>query len=406
VSTRIELRAVSKMYPAPSGHRPSLGGLLLRRTNGAHRAEPRAAVDRVSLVVAEGERIGIVGRNGAGKSTLLKLIAGLMPPTAGELRVRGRVNAILSIGVGLREDLSGRENIYVDGELQGLSRAAVAQTMESVVAFADLGEFIDYPVRTYSTGMKARLAFAMATHVEPEVLLVDEALGVGDAAFAVRASARLKDLCDRGKIVVLVSHGMQTVTELCTRCLWLEEGRLVMDGDPAEVTQTYLDWVRGRDEAAVLGRFRTLAGARSFRTGCEISRLEVVPDGTETPRVILEAGEDVEVQVELELQAPVRVPDLRLRIVRLDGLLVGDARLRETAGDLAPAGSGRARYGIALRPLVLAPAVYRLSIELLAGEVVVAQRSTVVEVVARDVPVGGRPALLFPCALAARAITG
>jgi lipopolysaccharide transport system ATP-binding protein len=256
----IELQDVSKVYPGRWFRGvPTLRDVLLHpRTKRRPVVAPNIAVDGVSLSIHAGERVGVIGPNGAGKTTLLKLVAGLSAPTSGEVTVRGRVTAILTLGVGLRDELTGRENVYIEGELQGRNREDVDRVIDTVVEFADLGEFIDLPVLTYSTGMKARLAFAAAVHVDPEILLIDEALSVGDAAFAIKARRKVRELCTRGKVAVIVSHSMENIVDLCTRCLWIEGGRLRQDGDPVTVTQMYVEAVHRRDDAALLERFRRL----------------------------------------------------------------------------------------------------------------------------------------------------
>ena len=222
---KIELKNVSKVYTAPT------------RLNGAG---TKVAVQTTTLTVHAGERLGIIGPNGAGKSTLLRIMAGLADPSSGQIDVEGRVTAIFTLGLGLREDLRGRENIYVDGELQGKSRAEVAEVVDDIIAFTDIGEFIDRPVRTYSTGMKSRLAFAMLIHINPEILIIDEALSAGDCLFAAKAYRKMQEICDRGMITIIVSHTMQNVLDLCTRCLWMENGRVVMDGDAAEIGRAHV----------------------------------------------------------------------------------------------------------------------------------------------------------------------
>lgn len=397
----IELRAASKVYHVQAVELAlTLGQMLVGRVA---RQRPswtvKVAVDNVSLSIKTGERVGIIGRNGAGKSTLLKMIAGLAEPTSGQVAVEGRITAIMTLGLGLREDLTGRENIYVDGEVQGRSRAEVDCVIEDIIEFADIGEFIDYPVRTYSSGMKARLSFATLIHIIPEILVIDEALSVGDAAFAVKATAKMKELCDKGKIIIIVSHGMESVVDMCNRCLWMEDGRIVMDGDPSSVTWAYVEAVRRRDEEVLLDRFRALVGAKSYRLGCQVIHLTARHEDDADGQVILNAGKDVSIDVVLQVDTPLKSPDLRLRIIRLDGLVVTSNRMSEECGKVTKSFQGVIGYSIAMRPLVLAPGVYRMVVELMDKDQVVAERSTIVEVVALRVPTGGRTALLYPCSV-------
>jgi lipopolysaccharide transport system ATP-binding protein len=180
MSLYVELENVSKFYPMGTSPAGDLVNAMGRNGSKDSLLEGKIAVDQVTFTLREGERLGIVGRNGAGKSTLLHMIAGISNSSSGRILINGKVTSIMTLGVGLRDDLSGRENIYVDGEIQGKSRSEVNEVIDQVIDFAELGKFIDYPVRTYSTGMKARLAFAMISHIDPEILIIDEALSVGD----------------------------------------------------------------------------------------------------------------------------------------------------------------------------------------------------------------------------------
>ena len=386
---RIELRAVSKYYPAAG----VLADVPLPRAISWMASKRKTAVDDVSLTVDAGERIGIIGRNGAGKTTLLKLIAGLAQPSSGRVGVHGRVTSIMTLGLAVREDLTGRENIYVEGQVQGRSRAELDAVVQEVVEFADLGDFIDYPVRTYSTGMKARLAFATATNIDPEILIIDEALSVGDAAFAMKARRAVRRLCERGRIVMIVSHSMNAVVDLCSRALWMDAGRIVLDADPITVTQRYLAAVRREDDAALAARFQGLAVARSHRPGCEIDELTIGEDGDVLSRAVITAGADALVRWSARTPTTVRDACMRLEVARLDGLVVvhSEHPLGAPAGD-EHGWSGR----IGMRPLVLGPGVYRFKLEVVAGSDALAERSAVVEVVATDAPRGGRCALVYP----------
>ena len=409
MSPHIEMKDVSKSYPrssSSSGLRVSLAMLLARQPSQQRTSQQcKRAVDRLSLSIGTGERVGIVGRNGAGKSTLLSMLAGVITPSTGTITIHGHVTSILTLGMGLREDLSGLDNIYLDGEFQGRSRADVDRVIDEVAAFADIGEFIEYPVRTYSTGMKARLAFAMTFHIEPEILLIDEALSVGDATFSVKATQKIRDLCGKGKIVIIVSHSMESVIEICTRCLWMENGRIVMDGDPAAVTRAYVESVRKNDEAVMLKRFRSYMGARSLRQGCEIEQIQLGQGLAWEPQSVLNAGEDAEIKLVMRIQGTVACPDLRLVIRRLDGLILTDTRLSESAEKVVEPFVGTVTYSIGMRPLVLSPGMYRIMVELLDTGEIVAERSTLVEIIAENVPTGGQTALLYPSFVQAKAVS-
>ena len=197
------------------------------------------ALKQVSFSIGDGEAVGIVGRNGSGKSTILKIIAGVYRPTAGAVHVSGKVAALIELGAGFHSDLTGRENIVLNGLLLGLSKRDITAREQQIVDFAELGEFIDSPVKQYSTGMFMRLGFAIATEVDPDILLIDEILAVGDAAFQQKCQARIDDFRRHGKTIVFVSHDALAVRRICQRALLIQDGRLLADGTPDQVLDQY-----------------------------------------------------------------------------------------------------------------------------------------------------------------------
>ena len=211
------------------------------------RVRTRVTVDAlsgVSFSVPWGTVLGVIGRNGAGKTTLLRTMAGIIAPTQGRVTMRGRVAPLLSLGVGFNAQLSGRENILLGGLAAGMTAEEVRVATPDIVEFAELGRFIDHPVRTYSSGMGKRLAFAVATHLSPDVLLVDEMLGTGDIAFREKAAEKMSELYRCGRSIVLVSHGLSSIRELCSQCLWLHEGKVVLQGECDEVIERYMRFCR------------------------------------------------------------------------------------------------------------------------------------------------------------------
>ena len=194
----------------------------------------------VSFQVRRGEVVGIIGRNGAGKSTLLKVLSRITEPTSGRLTIRGRVASLLEVGTGFHPELTGRENIFLNGAILGMSRAEIKAKFDEIVAFAEVERFLDTPVKRYSSGMYVRLAFAVAAHLEPEILIVDEVLAVGDANFQKKCLNKMQDVGRGGRTVLFVSHNMQAVARLCSRTILLHGGRVVQDGDPGPVTRAYL----------------------------------------------------------------------------------------------------------------------------------------------------------------------
>jgi ABC-type polysaccharide/polyol phosphate transport system ATPase subunit len=238
----IEFRDVSLRFVSYSDKQYSLKravlDLLLRRDAPVPNSE-FWALKEINLEIGRGERVGVVGGNGAGKSTLLRLLARIYPPTSGVVRIRGEVAPLIEMGAGFNLELSGMDNILLNGAMLGIGRRQMLEKVERIHEFTGLREFADMPLKYYSSGMYMRLAFAVATEVEPDILLIDESLGVGDAAFVDKAKARIRNLLDRSHAVILVSHDMQQLRQLCTRGLWMHKGQLVADGPIDEVVDRY-----------------------------------------------------------------------------------------------------------------------------------------------------------------------
>jgi ABC-type polysaccharide/polyol phosphate transport system ATPase subunit len=235
--TVIEFRNVSKSF-----HR-SVGQRLLRHyiedLLGMKDPDPFHALRNVSFSIADGESVAVVGANGAGKSTLLSLVTGLAPPSSGEITINGRVAALLELGAGFHQDLTGRENIRLNASLLGFTRKQANDLYGSIVDFAEMQEFIDEPLRTYSNGMRLRLAFAVAVNLDPEILIIDEVLAVGDQKFQAKCIEKIYEIRNQGKTILCVSHATSTLRHLCSRAIWLDHGQLIMDGPVAEVLQAY-----------------------------------------------------------------------------------------------------------------------------------------------------------------------
>jgi lipopolysaccharide transport system ATP-binding protein len=300
----VELEAVGKRYLL--GHGRGARGAVLdllgldRRSRG--RRDQLWALRDVSLCVRPGESVGLIGANGAGKTTLLKLLAGISRPTTGRVRTRGRVAALLNVGAGFHPELSGRQNVFLNGVILGLSRREVAQRYDAIVEFAGLGPFMDTPVKRYSSGMYARLAFAVAAHVDPDVLLVDEVLSVGDASFQDASMRRMLAFREAGAAVIFVSHNMAAVELMCQRAVWLERGQVRASGPTPEVVRAYLDTLDDDHVGASASGWLTADRVEVLdASGLPIDTLE--PDEPFTVRV---SG-----QAQRELVEPVFVVTLR-----------------------------------------------------------------------------------------------
>jgi len=205
------------------------------------------ALQNVSFEIGRGETVGIIGQNGSGKSTLLQIICGTLQPTTGEARVKGRIAALLELGAGFNPEFTGRENAYLNAAILGVPREAMESRMQDVLDFSELGDFLEQPVKTYSSGMYARLAFAVAIHVDPEILIVDEALAVGDARFTAKCMRRIKDIQEQGSSILFVSHDVGSVRTLCQRAIWIDKGKLIDDGEVFPVTGKFMAYMF-RDE--------------------------------------------------------------------------------------------------------------------------------------------------------------
>ena len=225
------------------------------------------ALRDVSLSVEKGETFGIVGPNGCGKSTLLQILCGILQPTNGRVVRQGRVAALLELGAGFNPEFNGRENVLINAELMGLSRAETVAAMPAIERFAGIGEFIDRPVKTYSSGMYVRLAFSTAIHVEPDILVVDEALAVGDAAFSSRCVRKFEELQDRGVTIIFVSHDLGLVKQICNRAVFLLDGRIQEEGEPSDVINRYVGMVLERQKARAASEAESASGANGASCG-------------------------------------------------------------------------------------------------------------------------------------------
>jgi ABC-type polysaccharide/polyol phosphate transport system ATPase subunit len=243
---------VSITYRTTFEKRPTLKSAVLRLGRGERAVREVKAVQHVSFDVSQGSVLGIIGSNGAGKSTLVRAIAGILPPTEGRIEVRGRVSTLLALGVGFNPNISGRENVVLGGLAAGYNRSEIQDRYEEIADFAELGDFMDLPMRTYSSGMFSRLAFAVAVHMEPDILLVDEALSAGDAKFKEKATNKMMELVSQARTMFMVTHALGTVVEMCNDAIWLDKGVLEMRGEPQEVVDAYTHFVRVGRTASTL----------------------------------------------------------------------------------------------------------------------------------------------------------
>ncbi len=332
----VRLDHVSKRYRLYRRRHQSLKEVLVRRSFGAWR--DLWALDDVSFEIPAGQLVGVIGENGSGKSTCLKLLSGIIAPDQGEVSIRGRVASLLELGAGFQPEYTGRENIQLYGALLGLRRAEIAAAMDDIIAFSELGARVDDPVKNYSSGMYMRLGFSVAVHLSPDVLLIDEILAVGDAAFQRKCYAHLEKLHAAGCTIVLVSHDLESVARFCDRAIWLHRGRLGADGPVREVVERYLDLST-----------RARQGEEQVEDGTDGSRrsgiVEVLGarlvDGRGRDTRQLMSGEPVTVEIRYRAQQPVSGVGFTVTVQRNDGVRCLEAP--SPGGLTLPKGNGTAR---------------------------------------------------------------
>lgn len=245
----IDLQEVCVDFPVYTQHARSLRHHLMQVATGgrlsadSHGYVTVRALDQITLSLKEGDRVGLIGHNGAGKSTMLRLLGRIYEPTSGSAKIQGEISSLMDVSLGIDADATGRENIYIRATLLGIPRATIKHLIDEVITFSELGDFIDMPLRTYSTGMHMRLTFAVSTMLQPEILLMDEWLSVGDESFKHKAEARLMALVQKSNIMVIASHSHALIQRTCNRAVWLEHGKIHMDGDVHAVTKAYFEGV-------------------------------------------------------------------------------------------------------------------------------------------------------------------
>jgi lipopolysaccharide transport system ATP-binding protein len=275
------------------------------------------ALHDVSFRVQEGEVIGIIGRNGAGKSTLLKILTRITTPTSGRAVIRGRVGSLLEVGTGFNPELTGRENVFLNGSILGMKRREIRRKLDDIVAFSGIGKFLDTPVKRYSSGMSVRLAFSVAAHLEPEIMLVDEVLAVGDAEFQQRCLGRMEDFSRTGRTVVFVSHNMQAINQLCDRAILLDGGRVVVDGDTSAVVTRYLQSALGSTSQIAWPDDETAPGD-------DLARLLAV-------RVVDDDGDTID---NVDVRRPIGI-EITYRVLREGPPVFAKIKLYDRPGDTA-----------------------------------------------------------------------
>lgn len=288
--------------------------MLFRRDTGLPSKEFLWALKDVSFEVKAGEAVGLIGRNGAGKTTLLKLLARITEPTEGRAVLRGRVGSLLEVGTGFHPELTGRENVYLNGAILGMSRPEIKRRFDEIIDFSEIGRFLDTPVKRYSSGMQIRLAFSVAAHLESEILLVDEVLAVGDADFQRRCLGKMGNVASEGRTVVFVSHNMGAITKLCTRVCWIDAGRIAADGTPVDVVSRYL--------SSTVTAGATWSADGAIGDARELSLLAAKVRDASGQHAAIRFDQPFLVDVSYRVNEPIRNASVLLRITDLSGNIV------------------------------------------------------------------------------------
>ena len=320
--------------------------------------QPLWAVKDVNLEVKPGESLGILGRNGSGKSTLLKLITRIIQPTNGRILINGRVSALLELGTGFHEDLSGRENIYLNASLLGLDNQYIDAHFDSIVAFSELESFINTPVKYYSSGMYMRLGFSIAVHVQPQILIIDEILAVGDQAFQEKCFNHIYEMKRQGTTIVLVSHNLDVMRKLCTRLVWMEKGEIRTQGSPEVLIQEYLSFLHGRSHQNPARN--TVKQFEQWGTKeIEITGIRLL-NGKQEEREEFLTGDPLTIEISYTAHKPIDNPEFGLAIYRQDGVQINGPNTQFANFPLGCLeGSGVVCYHIPRLPLL--PARYTIS---------------------------------------------
>lgn len=358
----VSLRNVSKRFTyTPDQPRSVLETLIhtFNRRLGRASHQDLWAVKDLSFDVLPGQSLGLIGRNGSGKSTVLKLIARILRPTQGQVMVRGRVSALLELGAGFHPDLTGRENIFLNASVLGLQAADVRRHYDEIVEFSELGEFINMPVKHYSSGMYMRLGFSVAVHVNPNILIIDEILAVGDQAFRMKCVDRIHALKNQGVTIILISHEIETVRRLCSDLIWLEHGEVRAAGATESVASEYKHFSDERIGAQMAHQDGTQAFRRWGTREVEITAVRIL-NAAGNEQTIFRTGDAITLEMSYEAHRPVPEPEFGLAIFRQDGVHLNGPNSRLAGLETGVvSGRGVVRYRIDSLPLL--PALYQVT---------------------------------------------
>lgn len=341
---------------------------VLRGKTGSHEREKFLALKDINFSIQQGERVGIIGRNGAGKSTLLKILSQITPPTTGEIVLRGRVASLLEVGTGFHPELTGRENVYLNGAILGMKQKEIAKKFDEIVAFAEIEKFLDTPVKRYSSGMYVRLAFAVAAHLEPEILIVDEVLAVGDTQFQKKCLGKMEDVANQGRTILFVSHNMAAVSQLCTRAILLDGGKIQQSGRVEQVISSYLSKQSRSDSAIIELKDPKIRKNSLPNSKFKWNKVSIV-DFKGNPTTMIGFLDPFTVSLEADIQSEIN--DIKIGFAIQSSLgfpvfnsLQVDQKLPTTFT------KGKIKYKIHIMPNFLAPGLYEISLGANGPEVI------------------------------------
>jgi lipopolysaccharide transport system ATP-binding protein len=361
MSSLISVEKLSKQYRIGPAKSTTLRESLVNAITFAHvrdktQDETIWALRDVSFSIERGETVGIIGRNGAGKSTLLKILSKITYPTSGAVKVGGRVAAMLEVGTGFHQELTGMENIYLNGSILGMTKKEVDRKLDAIIEFSGVEKFIDMPIKRYSSGMRLRLGFAVAAHLDAEILVVDEVLAVGDAAFQKKCLATMENLRARARTVLFVSHNLAAVENLCQRCIWIDGGQVRMDGETRDVIKTYMNSMTGSAVADLHGVENRRGNGKILFRSLEFLSL----DGT--AQQVVRAGDSVVLRFHYAVSEPVLHPSLGFRMYTDMGTLVTESSTWHHGIHIPLLETGEGYIDLEIDCLNLMPAKYALSL--------------------------------------------
>lgn len=368
----IKIEKLSKQYRLGQNHETMFREMLVKLGTDPFRKKPSLketiwALKDVSFTIAQGEVVGVIGRNGAGKSTLLKLLSKITYPTSGEMKLEGRVSALLEVGTGFHEELTGRENIYLNGSILGLKKTEISAKLDAIIDFSGVETFIDTPIKRYSSGMRMRLGFSVAAHLVPDILLVDEVLAVGDIAFQKKCLQTIDNLRAGGRTVLFVSHNMSAIENLCPRTIWIDNGQLRQDGETRDVVRSYMSsFAEKQANIFDLTKHKTRSGNGHVRfTSLQFLNLE------KKPQELFRSGDSLIVRFSYEVKKKTTTPYFGIKIFSDLGTLLTELNSWNTGFEILQLTPGSGTLELRINNLNLMPGQYPISIWISDGSTLI-----------------------------------